>query len=219
MPVVRRVVKRAERRGVEHQIVRRSPGRRPQLSQRLLQQAGQIVGLSCRHGFEMGGMVLRQNPGFVRLPARVGAHRHETASTSDHAIAGRDFGANEVAEHAPTFRGKMSPGGIEFDLHRVVDVGRRQQLAVNMLQRGAGGEAGVFENQHVPKPPVSRPVTAAVLENAEDPGQLLAYDELFDLDDVEQDGHRVVLTATTAADSAPLSNLSSGPVLLASCGG
>ena len=31
------------------------------------------------------------------------------------------------------------------------------------------------------------------------------------------DGHRVVLTATTVADSAPLSNLSAGPVLLASC--
>jgi hypothetical protein len=59
----------------------------------------------------------------------------------------------------------------------------------------------------------------AALAGAEDPGQLLAYDELFDLDDVEQDGHRVVLTATTVADSAPLSNLSAGPVLLASCGG
>jgi len=55
------------------------------------------------------------------------------------------------------------------------------------------------------------------LAGAEDPGQLLAYDELFDVDDVEQDGHRVVLTATTVADSAPLSNLSAGPVLLASC--
>ena len=55
------------------------------------------------------------------------------------------------------------------------------------------------------------------LAGAEDPGQLLAYDELFTVDDVEQDGHRVVLTGTTVEDSAPLSNLSAGPVLLASC--
>ncbi|MET1060465.1 MAG: hypothetical protein ABWX84_12760 [Nocardioides sp.] len=55
------------------------------------------------------------------------------------------------------------------------------------------------------------------LAGAEDPGQLLAYDELFDLDDVVQDGHRVVLTATTVGGSAPLSNLAAGPVLLASC--
>ena len=55
------------------------------------------------------------------------------------------------------------------------------------------------------------------LAGAEDPGQLLAYKELFHVDDVEQDGHTVVLTATTVADSAPLSNLSAGPVLLASC--
>ena len=55
------------------------------------------------------------------------------------------------------------------------------------------------------------------LAGAEDPGQLLSYDELFDLDDVQQDGHRVVLTGTTVVDSSPLSNLSSGPVLLASC--
>jgi hypothetical protein len=55
------------------------------------------------------------------------------------------------------------------------------------------------------------------LAGAEDPGQLLSYDELFAVDDVEQDGHRVVLTGTTVADSAPLSNLSAGPVLLASC--
>ena len=55
------------------------------------------------------------------------------------------------------------------------------------------------------------------LAGAEDPGQLLAYPELFAVDDVEQDGQRVVLTGTTVAGSAPLSNLSAGPVLLASC--
>jgi hypothetical protein len=55
------------------------------------------------------------------------------------------------------------------------------------------------------------------LAGAEDPGQLLAYTELFDLDDVEVDGHTVVLSATANPDNAPLSNLTSGPVLLASC--
>ena len=55
------------------------------------------------------------------------------------------------------------------------------------------------------------------LAGAEDPGQFLAYPELFEVDDVEADGHTVVLTATAAANSAPLSNLASGPVLLASC--
>jgi hypothetical protein len=55
------------------------------------------------------------------------------------------------------------------------------------------------------------------LATAEDPGQLLEYRELFDLDDVEADGHRVVLTGTARLANAPLSNLSSGPVLLAAC--
>ena len=55
------------------------------------------------------------------------------------------------------------------------------------------------------------------LAGAEDPGQLLSYRELFDLDDVEADGSTVVLTGTAHLANAPLSNLSSGPVLLASC--
>lgn len=55
------------------------------------------------------------------------------------------------------------------------------------------------------------------LAGAEDPGQFLAYPELFEVDDVEADGHTVVLTATVLPDAAPLSNLSAGPVLLASC--
>jgi len=55
------------------------------------------------------------------------------------------------------------------------------------------------------------------LAGAEDPGQLVAYTELFVVEDVEADGDTVLLTARAKPDNAPLSNLSSGPVLLASC--
>jgi hypothetical protein len=55
------------------------------------------------------------------------------------------------------------------------------------------------------------------LAGAEDPGQFVEYSQLFDLDDVEADGHTVVLTGTAHLSEAPLSNLSSGPVLLAAC--
>lgn len=57
----------------------------------------------------------------------------------------------------------------------------------------------------------------AALAQAEDPGQFVRYPELFDLGDAEVDGHTVVLSGTVHPRHYPLSNLTSGPVLLASC--
>jgi len=57
----------------------------------------------------------------------------------------------------------------------------------------------------------------AALAEAEDPAQFVAYPELFTLTDAEQEGATVVLRGTTQPDLAPLSHLSEGPVLLASC--
>jgi hypothetical protein len=55
------------------------------------------------------------------------------------------------------------------------------------------------------------------LAGAEDPGQFLAYPEVFRIADVEADGDKVVLTGTARAGQAPISNLTTGPVLLAAC--
>ena len=55
------------------------------------------------------------------------------------------------------------------------------------------------------------------LAAAEDPGQFLEYTELFSVDEVEAKGHTVVLTGDAKPENAPLSNLTSGPVLLAAC--
>jgi hypothetical protein len=55
------------------------------------------------------------------------------------------------------------------------------------------------------------------LAGADDPAQFVAYPDLFSVSDVEQDGSTVLLTAEAVPDSAPLSNLTQGPVLLAAC--
>jgi hypothetical protein len=55
------------------------------------------------------------------------------------------------------------------------------------------------------------------LAGAEDPGQLVAYPELFHVDEVRADGEVVVIDAEVVAAAFPLSNLTQGPVLLASC--
>ena len=56
------------------------------------------------------------------------------------------------------------------------------------------------------------------LAGMEDPGQLVSYTELFQVEDSEADGHRVVLTLEDVADDGfALTNTTSGPVLLATC--
>jgi hypothetical protein len=56
------------------------------------------------------------------------------------------------------------------------------------------------------------------LAEGEDPGQLLAYPDLFHVADSEADGSEVVLgLEDVAEDGYALTNLTQGPVLLASC--
>ena len=56
------------------------------------------------------------------------------------------------------------------------------------------------------------------LAGMEDPGQLISYPDLFQVEDSEADGHRVVLTLDDVADDGfALTNTTSGPVLLATC--
>lgn len=55
------------------------------------------------------------------------------------------------------------------------------------------------------------------LAAAEDPGQMLAYPELFEVGEARSDGDAAVVTGTVVSDSFPLSNVTHGPVLLAAC--
>ncbi|WP_157551036.1 hypothetical protein [Nocardioides jensenii] len=55
------------------------------------------------------------------------------------------------------------------------------------------------------------------LATAEDPGQMVSYADVFSDPTTRTDGKAVVLTATAEPDGYPMSNLATGPVLLASC--
>ncbi|QIX25470.1 hypothetical protein ncot_01860 [Nocardioides sp. JQ2195] len=55
------------------------------------------------------------------------------------------------------------------------------------------------------------------LMTAEDPGQMVAYPDLVASPRTTTDGDRVVITGRVDESSAPMANLASGPVLLASC--
>lgn len=57
----------------------------------------------------------------------------------------------------------------------------------------------------------------AALLTAEDPGQMVAYPDLVASPETESDGDLVVISGRASERSAPMSNLTSGPVLLASC--
>lgn len=56
-----------------------------------------------------------------------------------------------------------------------------------------------------------------LLAALDDPGQMVSYPELFSVDDSRVEDNRVILDLAPVAGSFPLSNLTSGPVLLASC--
>jgi hypothetical protein len=55
------------------------------------------------------------------------------------------------------------------------------------------------------------------LASAEDPGQMIAYPELFEVEGAGADGDAVVVTGSVVRDAFPLSNLTQGPVLVAAC--
>lgn len=55
------------------------------------------------------------------------------------------------------------------------------------------------------------------LAKAEDPGQYLDYRELFTVRDARTEGRAVVVRTRAIDEFAPLTNLTSGPVLLATC--
>lgn len=55
------------------------------------------------------------------------------------------------------------------------------------------------------------------LAAGEDPGQMLDYDELFRLDSAEQHGRHVVLNGRARPSAYALTQVTQGPVLLASC--
>lgn len=55
------------------------------------------------------------------------------------------------------------------------------------------------------------------LAGTEDPGQMVDYTDVFRVTDSEQDGSLVVLRGKASSDYAPMSNLTTPPVLLASC--
>ncbi|KQZ66848.1 hypothetical protein [Nocardioides sp. Root151] len=55
------------------------------------------------------------------------------------------------------------------------------------------------------------------LATAEDPGQMVAYSDVFSDPTTEADDADVVLTATALRDGYPMANLAAGPVLLATC--
>ncbi|MFS3127184.1 hypothetical protein ACLM5J_02135 [Nocardioides sp. Bht2] len=57
----------------------------------------------------------------------------------------------------------------------------------------------------------------SALAKAEDPGQLLAYPEVFAFDSAEADGSVLAIRGELQPDAFPLSALADGPVLLASC--
>ncbi len=57
----------------------------------------------------------------------------------------------------------------------------------------------------------------AALARSEDPAQMLAYPDIFRLDDAVQDDRTVVLTGTVRPGAYAMSSLARGPVLLASC--
>lgn len=55
------------------------------------------------------------------------------------------------------------------------------------------------------------------LAGVEDPGQLVDYPDVFTVEDAEQHGTVVVLSGRASEDRAPMSNLTTGAVLLATC--
>lgn len=59
----------------------------------------------------------------------------------------------------------------------------------------------------------SRPELAV----AEDPGQMVAYPDVFEVRDARAEGSSVVIVAEPGEGAYPLSNLTQGPVLLAAC--
>lgn len=95
-------------------------------------------------------------------------------------------------------------GGVSPLTGYLVAVGRDRQVSVGF---GFESEDQARDDER----------SRAALAKAEDPGQSLAYPEVFTLDSTEADGKVLRLRGTLQPDAFPISALAEGPVLLATC--
>ncbi|MBD8868310.1 hypothetical protein [Nocardioides donggukensis] len=99
----------------------------------------------------------------------------------------------------------------------VAEAGGVTALTGYLVALGAGERISVvfdFEDEDRAR---QNEASRRALAEVEDPAQFLSYRELFTVSSLERDGHTLVLTGETEPDLAPLSNLTEGPVLLATC--
>lgn len=99
----------------------------------------------------------------------------------------------------------------------IEDVGGVAPLSGYLVALGPGGRLTVvlgFEDEAQAE---RNEDARAALAVGEDPGQMVPYADLFELDDSRVEGDTVVLDADAVEDGYPLSNLTQGPVLLAAC--
>ncbi|CAM3329255.1 hypothetical protein NODU109028_11945 [Nocardioides dubius] len=99
----------------------------------------------------------------------------------------------------------------------VEEVGGVSPLTGYLVAIGPGGDLTVGFGFEDDEQAADDKGPRSALAKAEDPGQLLAYPEVFAFDSAEVDGSVLAIRGELQPDAFPLSALAAGPVLLATC--
>lgn len=97
------------------------------------------------------------------------------------------------------------------------DVGGVAPLSGYLVALGPGGELTVVLGFADEAQAERNEDPRTALAQLEDPGQMVSYPDVFEVEDSRVEDNRVVIDAHAVEDAFPLSNLTQGPVLLASC--
>ena len=114
--------------------------------------------------FEVRLVAAWADPGLERKARRVGLEHHEAVGLDHQARASGGFLPDDVAEDAALLQVVEQFRAVHLFLGALGDHGQRDQLAMRMLERGAGGLAVILEKQDVAEPAILLEIADAVLE-------------------------------------------------------
>src|ERR1700730_6371009 len=109
-------------------------------------------------------MLLGQYPGLEWKTRRVGGESEKISIFSDHARAALSFLADNIAEDAALFVYIVLLRAFDLFGHINGKNGKRNELRMSVLERGAGGFSVIFENQDVFETTILLEVKDAVAE-------------------------------------------------------
>ena len=117
--------------------------------ERILQNGGEIRVLLVRGTGITGTMMFWYDPGFEGESRCERRERNKTFILGDHAGTPACFLPDDVAEYTPFLEFVVSPGPVQFFLHLDRHDRQRDELGMRVLERCAGRQTLIFEDERI----------------------------------------------------------------------